>query len=69
MYNFLFPFLFFFIFLLELGGNIPTASIFGGFKIFSPETFNIVCFCYNCYNSYINNYLLLIFFKIKSRHP
>ena len=63
--SFSFPFLSFsfllflltsiFYIVLELGGNIPTTSIFGGFKIFSPETLNFVCFCYI---SQINNYLL-----------
>ena len=27
-----------------MGGNIPTTSIFGGLKIFSPATLNFVCF-------------------------
>ena len=36
--------------------TISNFSIFGGFKIFSPETLNFVCFCYI---SQINTFLTI----------
>ena len=36
VFSFPFPFISIYYIFLELGGNIPTAYIFGGFQIFSP---------------------------------